>query len=295
MTFKEKLTALYEAIEYVGKGGHNEKQNYDYVKATDVVKAFRKAAIDLKLYAEINFDFVGGPFTIARAKDVNAPFAAVNVKCSGVLYDLESDGSKTFSGLGTAADTGDKATYKAQTGALKYALKHAALIPDESAVDPEADESVDEAPDFQDARHAAPQVVKTKPVHVPAKAEPIQQAPAPAVLPKAEIAAPTPIQPPPVASNTASSGDVLPTEEQMNEYRSRFSKLGDQLSVAGLKASARKPINRKIVAYMMSQQKVEHPSKATVNQWDSFFAHVENVKAQQSVNALADLIEKANQ
>jgi hypothetical protein len=44
---------------------------------------------------------------------------------------------------GTGTDKGDKAVYKAMTGALKYGLRHAFLIPDES--DPEADTSTDKA------------------------------------------------------------------------------------------------------------------------------------------------------
>src|SRR5207244_7798356 len=44
---------------------------------------------------------------------------------------------------GTGTDKGEKSVFKAMTGALKYGLRNAFLIPDES--DPEADSSVDKA------------------------------------------------------------------------------------------------------------------------------------------------------
>src|ERR1700676_1644517 len=115
MTLKEKLHKIYEAIEFIEKRGENTGQRYDYIKAADVTNAIRKQLIDLKVYAEINFDFVGFPYTIARAKDKDAPFSAVNVKCSVVFHDLESNETSTGSGLGSGADGGDKAAYKAQT------------------------------------------------------------------------------------------------------------------------------------------------------------------------------------
>ena len=65
------------------------------------------------------------------------------VKATIVFHDLDFNEKLTASGLGDGADSGDKGIYKAQTGALKNALRNAFLLPDEA--DPEADEEVDKA------------------------------------------------------------------------------------------------------------------------------------------------------
>lgn len=206
MNLKEKLHQIYSEIDHIDKSGHNKAQGYDYVKSVEVTRAIRKAFIEQKIYAEVNFDFVGAPYTIARAKEPSAPFTAVNVRCTVVFHDLETGLEITASGLGTGCDTNDKAAYKAQTGALKYALKNAFLVPDEA--DPEADESVDdpnagrstpdhdEMPDFQDAKRSAgtpskPPKAET-PTARPTPAPSGTQKPAEAATP---AATPTPASP----------------------------------------------------------------------------------------------------
>jgi hypothetical protein len=198
MTLDEKLHSLYHDIDAIEKLGTNSSQNYKYTRSVDVIREIRKRLFELKVYAEINFDFVGDTFTIARAKDPGAPFSAVRVRCYGVFHDLESKEVRTFSGLGTGCDNNDKSAYKAQTGALKYALKNAFLIPDEAGreMDPEADESVDAGvdysnpePDFQSAQRgearppAQPRAQRAAATPAPQK----QAAARPAGVPKAEI------------------------------------------------------------------------------------------------------------
>ena len=220
MTLREKLNKLYEIIDHVEKSKHNKAQGYDYVPAVEVVRAVRKALVELKVYAEINYDFVGAPYTIAREKAPTAPFSAVNVKCFVKYLDLESDDTSTGSALGTGADLGDKSTYKAMTGSLKYALKNACLAPDER--DPEADESTDEGgsghpggsnemPDFQEAQHAAPRPNQPRPA-APAAQEaqkPVERpTPVPAASAGAPVAsspAPTATQPSPASSSVAAA------------------------------------------------------------------------------------------
>ena len=118
MTLPEKLHQIYSAIDQVEKRGRNQMQKYDYIKAADVTNAIRKQLIMLRVYAEINFEFVGPAYTIAREKAPNAPFSAVMVKCTIAFHDLDdvSKGPIFSSGLGTGADTGDKAAYKADDG-----------------------------------------------------------------------------------------------------------------------------------------------------------------------------------
>lgn len=328
MTLREKLHQIYSTIDAVEKRGHNTSQKYDYIKAADVTNAIRKQLIELRVYAEINFEFVGGPYTIARKAEVNAPFSAVNVRCNILFHDLDSLELLTSSGLGTGADTGDKAAYKAQTGALKYALKNSALVPDEA--DPEADESVDEGsnnrqtvqeepPDFQEARHAAPRLAaapKTQKVEERPTAAPVAKSEAPQSEPLLTEASSTTSAASTQTANSAATpqttsaaqdagrepGDdggvyvLLPTEEELTSYRQQFSKLGDDLSTGGkLKSSKGLMINRKLLVFLLSVAKVDDAKNITKAQWDDFFARVEKAKALESgLVGLAQLVNKAN-
>jgi ERF superfamily len=293
MNLREKLLQVYAAIDHVEKSGHNKAFNYDYVRAADVVRTVRSELLRLKVYAEINYDFVGDPYTIAREKSPSAPFSAVNVKCFVTFRDAESEEISKGSAVGTGADTGDKAAYKAMTGSLKYALKNACLAPDEA--DPEADESVDEpedkpsarqqsrndpAPSFRDAQRNT----GAKPVQPP-KAE------IPTEMPKAAA----PAAPPPEAPK-ASSADRVPTEAELDDFRKNFSKLGDELaSRAGMKASRGKPINRKIIVYLLQLTGAKDPKSVTFMQWTNFFAKVNTLRLNdEGIKALAELIEAAN-
>ena len=299
--FKAKLKKIYELIDHVDKNGENTSQHYHYVRAADVVHLVRKTLADLGIYAEVNMTFDGGPYTIARAKDPSAPFAAVNVKCSVVLHDVDSDSYATGSGLGTGCDTGDKAVYKAQTGALKYALRNVTLLADEENTDPEADETVDEEPNFQDARRGRP-----APSHVEPKSQRAQEnqktaqtqiSERPSSVPKAEIPAAAPVQqtlPKSSTVSTASADIALPTEQEMIEYRNKFKKLGDDLSEpakGGLKTSRSNPINRKILAYLLTYVGAKNATEVSKGQWTNFLAHVDDVIAKEGYKSLAEQID----
>ena len=134
-----KLAEAFDAVGGVEKKGHNSAQNYDHVRATDVTKAVRhelfKRGVIMTADVEKTewSDFQtnkGSRMTVCRLTVLYT------------LHDSDSAEKITFHGLGEAFDTGDKAVYKAHTGALKYALRTLGLIPDEKD-DPEADEKVD--------------------------------------------------------------------------------------------------------------------------------------------------------
>ena len=322
MNLKEKLVKIYESIDHIAKKGHNKVQNYDYIKNSDVTHAIRKQLAELKVYAEIDFTFVGAPYTIARAKDKDAPFSAVNVRCFVLFHDLESPETLSASGLGSGCDGGDKAVYKAQTGALKYALKNAFLVPDEA--DPEADESVDEAsegrahryteepPDFreaQDARHAAPRPTaavapRTTAASAPAQAGQNPPAPSTATPPSSgAVVADAPsqkmesVQAAEREPGDEDDNDVPPTEEQMEVYRTRFKKLSDDLSANGkLTASKGLQLNRKVLVWLLDVTKATEPKRINKQEWENFFARVDTALANPEVGliGIAKLINKAN-
>jgi ERF superfamily protein len=263
-----------------------------------------------------------------------------------VISDLEHQGSGVTtllvhtSGEFIASDfllpavgrgKGDVPRYDAQTacGAITYARRYAYLaIIGVAAEDDDGNQASghnrspniiqDDAPDFQEARHAAPR---------PAAASKTQKAadrPTPAPAPQAEASKSEPL--PTEASSTASQeatktakpavaqqmtldapaaarepgddddNDVLPTEEEMNGYRTKFSKLGDVLSTDGkLTASKGLPIQRKLLVFLLSITKATEAKNITKGQWDDFFARVEKAKALETgLVGLAQYVNKAN-
>lgn len=325
LSLKAKCHAIYGDIDFIGKDGENTSQHYKYTRASDVVRNIRAALIEHRIYAEINFDFDGGPYTVAREKAPNAPFTAVNVRCSVVLHDLDSDEVKTGSGLGSGCDTNDKAAYKAQTGALKYALKNAFLIPDEAGheMDAEADESVDAKSDavdsssYQNTPRAAQRVIEPD-----AKPEPKQQSrpepaarptPAPAPKQQAEAASttssaptekksPAPSAEPSSSTSTPNAGTAEATPGSLSEadleiYRTKFTKLGNDLSTDGkLKSSKSLPVNRKLLVFLLSVTKAPAAAAITKTQWDDFFARVDAARGNPEVGlvGITTLVNRAN-
>jgi ERF superfamily len=321
MTLLEKLHSIYTDIDFIEKAGKNKAQNYQYMRAADVVRTLRAKFTEHKIYAEINYDFVGGPFTIAREKAPTAPFAAVNVRCSIVFHDLESFNVITASGVGTGCDNNDKASYKAMTGALKYALKNAFLIPDEA--DPEADERVDdvgaqssvtmdELPPYDDysdvpsrpaASHGKPPERKQAARPTPAS-EPYPEAPvedgvtavdgSPATVPSADVVEDQSTEQ--AASDAPALEGPLPTNEEMDVFRKNFEKLGNELADKGkLKASKGLPAPQKLKVFLLHITKA--PKAAVINkaQWDDFFARVAVIAAKEDgMVQLAKLVNKVN-
>jgi ribosomal protein L34E len=139
MTLIEKLTTVMAAIDHVDKRGRNQAQGYDYVKATDLAATVRKELAKAKVFMTSDVAEVRhSQFQTMKGSLMNV----VDMKVLYTFHDGESDAKLSFHGYGSGMDSGDKAVYKAHTGALKYALRNGFLIPDEKA-EPEADESVD--------------------------------------------------------------------------------------------------------------------------------------------------------
>jgi len=319
MTLVQKLIQVYEKIDHVEKTGHNDKQNYDFLRAADMVRAVRKALLELGVYVETNF-VNERQYTIARAKEPSAPFAAVDVRCIMTFHDSESGETLTASGLGTGADTGDKAVYKAQTGATKYALKSAFLIPDEA--DPEADETVDEGsqtsrgvvqddePSFMDAQRGGaapiptlkPKAAAARPTQAPeaskpAITEPTSTTSAASVAPAATPSTTVAVSPAEQVSGRE-PGDDMPTEEEMAEIRKKFRALGDDLAdpnKGNMKTSKGLPVNRKVHVFLLQITKAPVAEKITKAQWDNFYARVDAaIQLENGWKGLAKLVNKAN-
>ena len=130
----EKLSEACDAVGGVEKKGRNETQNYAYVKAADVAKAIRHEL------------FSRGVMILPHEhkpewREFQTMKGTTMRECIlQVTYRITDGSSEMFmSAYGVSMDTGDKAIYKAKTGALKYFLRGLGLIPDEKD-DPEMDE-----------------------------------------------------------------------------------------------------------------------------------------------------------
>lgn len=143
----KKLVAACEAVKGVEKRGHNLKQNYNYVKASDVAKAMRKELFKrgVLILSDEKELYVSGTVKTNSGGEMRE----LTLRVEYVILDSESSERLTVNAFGVAMDTGDKAVYKAKTGALKYFLRGLGLIPDEKS-DPEGDEKVDrETSDYE--------------------------------------------------------------------------------------------------------------------------------------------------
>jgi hypothetical protein len=145
----KKLLHVLTAVDAVEKRGKNEKQSYDYVKATDVAREVRGA-----LAANgIGFSYsVESSERWEKQTHSGGMLFFVELKILATFTDTETGNSTTVKGLGWGMDSGDKAPYKAMTGALKYALRMNFLIPDE--LDPENDSWNHARPEVK--RHSQP-------------------------------------------------------------------------------------------------------------------------------------------
>ena len=125
-----------EAVGYVPKGGTNQAQGYKFVQASAVADKVREQL------ARLNVSMT--PTTIDVISEGVTPSgkqALLTLRFTWTLTDGDSGETISFQSIGTGADSGDKAAYKAATGALKYALLTGFLIP--TGDDPEADPATD--------------------------------------------------------------------------------------------------------------------------------------------------------
>jgi hypothetical protein len=125
-TLAAKLAEVMGEVGWIPKKGRNTFQNYDFVRETDIVDAVskhlaaRKVAIIPRV---VNMHFE--PTT--TQKGVAGFFAVVTM--SYTFVDGDSGEKLEVEAVGAGTDQpGDKAFYKAQTGAKKFALTQTFLI-----------------------------------------------------------------------------------------------------------------------------------------------------------------------
>ena len=127
-TLEQKLADVMAEVGYVKKDAVNDFHKYRYASAEAVLKKVNAALSERGIALSSN-----------AALAHYEPGHAI-VKLSLTFHD--GTDSLTVEGLGEGSDKGDKATMKASTAALKYAVANAFLI--SWGDDPEADSKTDE-------------------------------------------------------------------------------------------------------------------------------------------------------
>ena len=120
------MLAVQSAVQTIGKSGWNAFHNYEYVMVNDILFALRPV-----LQAE------GIHIT---ATIVSYEVSEVDASCmvAVTVTDVDTGEALTFNGVGYAKSAkDDKALYKAQTGAFKYALILGFCLDTDSIDEPE--------------------------------------------------------------------------------------------------------------------------------------------------------------
>lgn len=121
-----KLANVMGAVERVPKTGRNKFHNYDYATESDITSAVREAMADQGVMMIPTVEEI--EWTVVETQGGKKEKLAT-VKWLFTLLDADSDSRIEFRNVGQGQDSGDKAFYKAATGAVKYALLKLFLIP----------------------------------------------------------------------------------------------------------------------------------------------------------------------
>ncbi len=133
-----KLAEVMGAVGFVAKRGRNEFHKYDYATEADISGAVRDHMAERSLMLIPSVEKT--EWRKIPGKNGEQSICTLTVRFS--VMDGESGEKLEFVALGEGQDSGDKATYKAMTGALKYALLKLFMI--STGDDPEGDEGTDE-------------------------------------------------------------------------------------------------------------------------------------------------------
>ena len=124
LNLRQKLAEVRRRIGYVQKRGHNERFNYSYVTAADIAGSVGDILAELGVVVipsleEISYESVTGRGEATRMARVIMAYT---------FADVDSGEEVIATAAGQGLDAGDKAPYKAMTGALKYALLQTFLL-----------------------------------------------------------------------------------------------------------------------------------------------------------------------
>jgi len=131
-----KIARILGKLGRVAKSGRNEFHKYDYATESDVADALRQhlAAEGVCIFPSV----VDAKVETVQDRNKSASMATVTLELTFV--DGESGDTMVTRWIGQGIDQGDKAYYKAYTGAFKYGLMKTFMV--STGEEPEADEPV---------------------------------------------------------------------------------------------------------------------------------------------------------
>lgn len=128
----KQLAALQSEVEKVTKGGTNEYHHYQYARLGDILDVIRP------LLKRHGLGFYQSIDLIETSPAPNGKDISVTVRCTTFLFTHNNMEEIKITSIGS--DSGDKAAYKATTGARKYGLT-ALFGLDWDATEPEDEEA----------------------------------------------------------------------------------------------------------------------------------------------------------
>lgn len=120
----KKWAAVMAAVDRIAKNGENKEQHYRYTAQADVADAVRKELIAQGLTIVPETTEVVSSGLTPKGTQVS-----LLIRVAWRVTDVETGESFAFESLGAGTDFLDKAPYKAQTGAHKYAFLMGLSIP----------------------------------------------------------------------------------------------------------------------------------------------------------------------
>jgi len=136
LNLRQKLAVVRRRIAYVQKRGHNQRHNYRYVTAADIAGAVGDILAELGVVVVPRLESISHE---AVRPSAGGTEHATHVVMSYSFLDVDTAEEITVKTAGEGLDSGDKAPYKAMTGALKYALLQSFLLA--TGDDPEEERS----------------------------------------------------------------------------------------------------------------------------------------------------------
>jgi hypothetical protein len=124
LNLRQKLAEVRRRIGYVQKRGRNERFNYSYVTAADIAGSVGDILSELGVIVIPSLEEISYESAAGRGE---ARLMA-RVIMAYTFADVDSDEEVIATAAGQGLDAGDKAPYKAMTGALKYALLQTFLL-----------------------------------------------------------------------------------------------------------------------------------------------------------------------
>lgn len=149
LNLRQKLAEVRRRIGYIQKRGFNERFNYRYVTAADIAGAVGDILAQLGVVVIPSLEsIVYEPVKIGGAQVERV----ARVVMTYTFADVETAETVTVKVPGEGLDVGDKASYKAMTGALKYALLQSFLLATGDDPEEERLDSTDSSAQPRDAR-----------------------------------------------------------------------------------------------------------------------------------------------